>query len=615
MAEAADAPDQSSLTDRIMVGLERRFLQYGHRPSPAHWKGLRAIAATIEAQALGTAEPKFYLSSLPTGMGKTTTVAEAVKALVSDPTCKQIGVVLFVNQLNQIPRLIGEMELNDDQFAVRTGVDNENLNALGLNDHANAQVLFTTQQKLPHLLRYRKNFSEMPFFKFRGAPRQVRIWDEAILPAEPLTFTVKQFEEVAVSLTKIGQHGASARLHDWALKQLPLFASGSITEMPSLIPELNWEALKKLEQENDLLRNVVWMSGQDVRLHKDDFSGATTISYRENLPREFAPLLVLDASGSLRLTYELWEKGRGNLKELLSPGKTYRNLTIHHWDHAAGKFAHQDESKVEILVEGIARAVTSIPPNEEVLIIVRKQEDASHPNLEVGIKAKAGRREGLHFLTWGKHTATNDYADVRHVIVVGALQYGYAQNEAMARGAAGLSIQDAISKQDVERVRLGEISHHLFQAVGRGAVRKSVEGDCPVGCHLWIVTSSLGKAPVPLDLLETLFPQARLEKWLPVKAPLKQSEAAVVDAVEGYLADKNETTISLREIADQAGYSWNTVMRRLKEQKVVEELRRREIRADKPDRNSAKGVVRLSRPTHSLNSLQLPIKGSNKNLK
>jgi hypothetical protein len=69
--------------------------------------------------------------------------------------------------------------------------------------------LFTTQQKLPHLLRYRKNFSEMPFFKFQGVSRPVRIWDEAILPADPLTFTAKQFEEAALSLDKIGQQGAS----------------------------------------------------------------------------------------------------------------------------------------------------------------------------------------------------------------------------------------------------------------------------------------------------------------------------------------------------------------------------------------------------------------------
>ena len=427
MAEAVDAPDQSSLTDRIMVGLERRFLQYRHRPSPAHWKGLRAIAETIEAQALGTAEPKFFLSSLPTGMGKTTAVAESVKALVSNQAYAEVGVVFFVNQLDQIPRLIEDMELTDDEYAVRTGVANSELNALGRDDHANAQVLFTTQQKLPHLLRYRKNFSEMPFFKFRGASRRVRIWDEAILPADPLTFTAKQFEEVALSLDKIGQEAAATRLRQWTAKELPLLSSGSLIEMPALVLELQWEALGKLEHEDDLVRNVLWMSGHDVRLHQDDWSGATTITYRESLPREFAPLLVLDASGSLRLTYELWEKGRGNLVDLFSPGKRYSNLTIHHWDQGAGKSAHQDETKVENLAEGISKAVDQIPTDEKVLFIVRKQEDLSQPNIALSITARvceAGHDPTrLHFLTWGKHTATNEYADVKHVIVVGALQY------------------------------------------------------------------------------------------------------------------------------------------------------------------------------------------------
>ena len=437
--------EQENLTDQIMAGLERRFLQYGHRPSPAHWKGLRAIAETIEAQASGIAAPNFLLSALPTGMGKTTAVVESVKALVSRLDYADVGVVIFVNQLDQIRRLIDEMELAKELYSVRTGRENVELNELGRSDHANAQVLFTTQQKLPHLLRYQKNFPDIPLFKFKGAPRRVRIWDEAILPAEPLTFTVKQFEEAAALLLKLGQNSASALLEDWVARKIPLFPSGTVIEMPLLTLELGWGNLNGVEKDADL-SNLVWMSGQDVRLHKDDFFGVTTISYRESLPREFAPLLVLDASGSLRLTYDLWEKGRGNLVELFSPGKTYNNLIIHYWDHAAGKSAHQDADKVQVLADGIANAVGSFSDNEDVLIIIRKQEDISYPNLEQRIKIKTGQRTGLHFLTWGKHTATNEYADVKQVIVVGALQYPYAVNEAMARGAAGISALQSVQK-------------------------------------------------------------------------------------------------------------------------------------------------------------------------
>lgn len=174
MAEAAGEPEIASLTDLILGGLERRFLDYGHRPSRAHWKGLRAIAQTVEAMASSTAAPMFYLSSLPTGMGKTTTLIESVRALVSNPQYAEVGVVIFVNQLGQIQRLIGDMELDDEQYSVRTGVENVELNALGRSDHANAQVLFTTQQKLPHLLRYQKELSRhrlpsVPRHAARGA--------------------------------------------------------------------------------------------------------------------------------------------------------------------------------------------------------------------------------------------------------------------------------------------------------------------------------------------------------------------------------------------------------------------------------------------------------------
>ena len=108
-------------------------------------------------------------------MGKTTTLIESVRALVSNPQYAEVGVVIFVNQLGQIQRLIGDMELDDEQYSVRTGVENVELNALGRSDHANAQVLFTTQQKLPHLLRYQKNFPDIAFLQFRGMPRAVRI--------------------------------------------------------------------------------------------------------------------------------------------------------------------------------------------------------------------------------------------------------------------------------------------------------------------------------------------------------------------------------------------------------------------------------------------------------
>ena len=83
--------------------------------------------------------------SLPTAWEDNDFV-ESVRALVSSSQYAGIGVVLFVNQLDQIPKLIEDMELTDEQYSVRTGVANSALNALGREDHANAQVLLTTHK-------------------------------------------------------------------------------------------------------------------------------------------------------------------------------------------------------------------------------------------------------------------------------------------------------------------------------------------------------------------------------------------------------------------------------------------------------------------------------------
>jgi hypothetical protein len=73
-------------------------------------------------------------------------------------------------------------------------------------------------------------------------------------------------------------------------------------------------------------------------------------------------------------------------------------------DHAAGKDAHQDEAKVERLAEGISKAVAEIPTAEEVLIILRKQEDPSHPSLQHRVVTKVNDAgldtSRLNFLMW-----------------------------------------------------------------------------------------------------------------------------------------------------------------------------------------------------------------------
>jgi hypothetical protein len=82
----------AELIDRIMAATRECFATRGHAPTDEQLIGLREIAATIVAMADGRCPPKFYLSALPCGTGKTTIVALSLKVIVAEPRYADVGI-------------------------------------------------------------------------------------------------------------------------------------------------------------------------------------------------------------------------------------------------------------------------------------------------------------------------------------------------------------------------------------------------------------------------------------------------------------------------------------------------------------------------------------------
>ena len=167
--------------------------------------------------------------------------------------------------------------------------------------------------------------------------------------------------------------------------------------------------------------------------------------------------------------------------------------------------------------------------------------------------------------------------------MVGLLQYSAAQAEAMALGAAGLEADDAsFSEEEIAKFHLGEIAHHLFQAAGRGAIRKAKDGDVPEGCTLDIIFSSKGNGSqsVPSDILTMTFPGAQIEAWNPLPPPLRGSQKKLVEALVKQATATGEP-VFLRDLAQASGVSEiGTVSKNLKKPPVQAELTRRGIRLE-----------------------------------
>jgi hypothetical protein len=611
----------SSLTERAIGELRKRFVGFGHSPSKAHWEGLAAIARTIEDMALGKAKAEYHYSYLPTGMGKTSVVLECIRQLLADPAYAQIGIVVFTHQLAHIKTMIKELALRADQYAVRTGTANKRLNEQGcghynkkgrwVSEHTEAQVLFATQAKLLAVAKYQHNAES--FWRFRDQPRRVRIWDESILPAKPNAITMKQVEAAAVRLQRAGEAKAAQRLTDWVaeMQQLPVGASRAV-EFPDFVWVLNgdWNELVSDPTadtlEDPLMAALGEQSGKVVRIVADGYCGATSLHYHEILPKNLAPMLILDASGALRVTYEKWKAGRGNLTELPSPGKTYRNLTIRHWEHPAGKAAYRDPEKLASLAEAVLVALREVPAGEQLLVIHHLPEKPSTDlALKVSGKLKAAglaaelEAGGVQFLTWGKHMASNQFADCKNVMIVGLLQYNWPMNEAYLRAAGKLDAEEDAGLREVDQLRIGEVAHHLFQAVGRGAVRKTVGGDVPPGCRLWCIFSGVGRMRVPRLLLGMVFPGATVEAWEPCGVRLRDSrhhtdnrEKLVAELVRR-LARRGEVVF---ELGDLATFNPETARRLLADERVGAALAARGLELVKGSRKAG----RVRRVTYTL---------------
>ncbi len=478
--------DRKALVEQTLHDLRATFDASGHLPSPEMWAALRQVVDNLAAQAEGEAVPAFYLSSLDPGVGKTQAVVHFLRVLLADLAFKDVGVLILVSRRQEIAAYVRDAKLDPTQYAVFTG--DEELNRLSETPHQSARVLFTTQQML--LLRARKTLNESPEFHFGNQPRSVRIWDEAMLPAEAIVVHCDEIASLYKALRASRDRDADA---------LEAFVADLKKKEDRAVPrviELDRDALspycdpfskhpeKLPNEEAATLRKLLLLSGSLVTLRTHGAKGRVIVDQRPNLPRDLAPLLILDASGRVRETYRLWERERGNLIRLQSATKRYDNLTVHLWTRSAGKDAFRKDKGA--LLGGIADVINR-EPSERWLVVFHKLPPAI--DLQGGLTELLtdDARRNVACITWGMHHGINDYARYTRIVLAGVMQCSLGSAEALARAAAGRSTRRGKPKaKTLRRVTSGETRHAMLQALCRICVRFAIGDQCHPA-HAYII--------------------------------------------------------------------------------------------------------------------------------
>lgn len=543
----------NTLTDITMASLQASFIARNNHPSQEHLAALRAVAQNMEDMANGTAMPCVYLAALDPGIGKTQTTIHFIRALAASKAHSRVGIVVCLGRTSQIMAVAKDLDLPPGKLAILTS--KPAVNALSPTPVDHAQVLLTTQQMVERRTQ-KGSFAAARAFHFQGSPRAVRVWDEAIEWASPISLGWSEIDALVHTAMAYSPALADA-LHAFA-GRVKGMTQGDEVLVPDFQQDhgVSWRDIEAgLAGASGPVGEVLRSSARDLRVLNGRRAGVfvenrgrgTILSYHQRLPEDLRPILVLDASIRVRQTYKDMLGHRQGFVQVAQAVKDYEDLTVHVWNTPGSKDAFSKGGAG--IVEGVASAIET-KPTERWLVVTHKQG-----RLVGDIKAKVlaqlpdTTKPNVAFLTFGEHLATNNFSEFPNVILAGQFFAPISHYAALTHASKDRPTTDGlVSQAEVEATRRGELADVTLQAIARGRCRKSI-GSKAAPMDAYIIATNQSGIPA---LLPTIFPGCQVKAWTPFKKALRGDVKKAVEQVQRAL-EGGMTTIPLMDISEALG--------------------------------------------------------------
>ena len=398
----------------------------------------------------------------------------------------------------------------------------------------------------------------------------MRIWDETLDRAKPVAISRHSIAGLLPPLA--GHRGLASDLED-LFTRLKDVEDGTIMVVPDLATQHNaplgriLPSLKRPSEDNKTTAQNLWHTfGKAVVVRQDGSYGTTLVSFRQSLPDDLAPALILDASGRVRTAYRLWEE-QGTLVRLKEAAKHYSHLTAHLWNKGGGQSSFEKPEDWALRRDMIAATINAKPSSEPWLVITYKN---IQDRLTFEIRgAVEGDPERIKFLHWGEHRATNEYRDIPNVILAGTLFLQSSAYDAIARAAGGLDPANHPNiAETIELVKTGEHRHFILQAACRGAVRKAENGSCAPSDLFIIGFKPSGITP---ELIAETFPGCRIKEWKPRHRKLSGKAGDVVEFYREWFAVHPGELLPYPTIMEAVGITRKNLNRMVRSHPIVED--------------------------------------------
>lgn len=529
----------SSLSALALSEVSRQLEEYGSSLRGKHRDAIEALLEALEAGLTGTLTPHYHLSAIDPGIGKSLSVATFLRVWKDEGFHPDASVLIGLSRLTEIDSYIKAAGLHRDDVAVLTSDVERNDLGVPKDRHGQARIMFTTQQMIVRRTRG-KEFAKAEEFHFRGRPRQLRIWDESLLPAERIALSVDDIARLPSVLA-----GKSTELVDVLRKlTIQLWAAEEGVRVP--IPE-DLDAAPNIirsikdQEARAAIEDLTRLAGQEVDVVSDHRDGLLVVGASSSLPADFMPVVILDASGRVRSTYRVWEEAGGPLRHLPTAVNDYGRLHVNLWERAVGKEALRKPGTIEDTAKAVAEVIDADPASNWLVVCYKDQP------IEGLVKNALAVDHGdrLQFLTWGRHLGTNEFKHCEKIVLIGQLTYADAGYRALA-AACGASLADPLAAE--KDLKDGEYRHNLLQALTRARVRQSVNGIAGA-CTAYVIASpGLGFA----DMIEEVFPGCLVQRWSPIDPGTKSLASQLIALLQDALAEGNDK-VSKKAIREVLG--------------------------------------------------------------
>jgi len=555
----------STLTLLAFADLQKFFRTgtKGHDPSPLMLDGLFNLQDTLSKMVTGECAPEVYVSSLDPGVGKTSAIKAWLRVyLNAREEYGDKGIILCFDRLEEIKQFLESKPLATEEFGAyvnTTSPEGKELNSMGVGADkvSEAPVLFTTKAMIISRAKDGKLFKSLSEFHYKGVPREIRIWDESMIIGRPLLVTLGQILKL---------HG-DLEIEAPDLAQMILDLSDILRRCKDRdrieIPDLGGlEFAQGFRWDGALTRKTAetlsLLSGRPVTVRIEG-KGRVALDCVASLPDDFFPCLVTDASARIRETYSLLQHYQGNVTYLTPKGscKSYHPLTINIWDRSSSK-QHYQKNGMDQTAHEIAKVIQSRPGEGFLIVTVRGGEKEIIKKRWIKtIKSHLPPEDHsrLHFLTWGRHTAQNAYADIPNVILTSQLYYKTSEYEANGRASANLpTSQGTLTEEQLKNFRKGEVAHHLLQCICRGRVRVAIGDACPPS-RCWVIAS---KETGIGSMLSEIFPGCTVTEWDTKMSPKREvneaHQKALTFILETLKAGDVKSAKLVSQLRDHMGY-------------------------------------------------------------